>query len=142
CGCGATRRSRLPSRSSPLSQRRCPPLRCVRTELGGARRSARAPDSLRRDDDVRRLGTLRAFPLFERDARALGERLVAVAGDVRVMDEEILRSLIRGDEPVPLRIVEPLDGSACHENTSLTTARTGKEGTFWRKPVLALVHAR
>jgi hypothetical protein len=31
------------------------------------------------------------------------------------MNEEILRTLVRGDKAVPLRIVEPLDGSASHE---------------------------
>src|SRR5207245_4205392 len=64
--------------------------------------------------DVGRFRTLRALALLELHARALGERLEAVAGDAAVMDEEILRSLVGGDEAVPLRIVEPLDDSVGH----------------------------
>src|SRR3954454_12118994 len=71
---------------------------------------------LRRDGrDVGRLGALRALALLVLDARALGERLVAVAGDAAVVHEEILRALVRGDEAIPLRVVEPLDGSVSHK---------------------------
>src|ERR687895_274174 len=72
---------------------------------------------LRDGGDVRRLGALLALTRFELDARALGEALEAVTGDVAVVDEEILRSLVRGDEAVPLAVVEPLDGSGCHKKT-------------------------
>ncbi len=41
----------------------------------------------------------------------------ALTGDVAVVDEEVLRPLGRGNEPVALRIVEPLHGSFCHGNT-------------------------
>jgi hypothetical protein len=30
------------------------------------------------------------------------------------MDEHVLAALVRGDESVPLRVVEPLHGSCCH----------------------------
>jgi hypothetical protein len=30
------------------------------------------------------------------------------------MNEDVLAALIRGDEAIPLRIVEPLNGSGCH----------------------------
>src|SRR6266511_1265196 len=33
------------------------------------------------------------------------------------MHEEILATLLRSDEPVTLRIVQPLDGASCHRNT-------------------------
>jgi hypothetical protein len=36
------------------------------------------------------------------DLRTLAERLVAVAGDRAVVDEQILAALVRGDEPVAL----------------------------------------
>src|SRR4051794_36641386 len=45
------------------------------------------------------------------------------------MDEEILRSLIRGDEAVPLVVVEPLDDSVGHKKTPpLLLSRTCREG--------------
>jgi hypothetical protein len=53
--------------------------------------------------------------LFELDAGALGEALEALTGDVAVVHEKILRALFRGDEAVPLAVVEPLDGSGCHK---------------------------
>src|SRR6185312_16472350 len=63
---------------------------------------------LRDGHDVRRLGALLALAAFELDLGTLGERLEAVAGDRRVMDEQILRSVVRRDEAVALRVVEPL----------------------------------
>src|SRR3954449_1301031 len=48
------------------------------------------------------------------DLRALGERLEAVRVDPRVVDEEVLAALVRGDEAEALVVVEPLDGSGCH----------------------------
>jgi hypothetical protein len=44
------------------------------------------------------------------------------------VNEDVLAALIRGDEAVPLRVVEPLHGSCCHmQNTSLrgSSERTG-----------------
>src|SRR5215210_2542268 len=75
-------------------------------------------DELRADrGDVSRLGAFLALSLFELDARTLGQGLEALTGDVAVMDEEILGALVRGDEAIPLAVVEPLDGSASHKNT-------------------------
>src|SRR3954453_19034182 len=48
------------------------------------------------------------------DLGALGERLVAVADDARVVHEEILARLVRGDEAEALLVAEPLHGSGCH----------------------------
>src|SRR5580765_1669465 len=70
-------------------------------DLGRPPSSGGQPPGLGDRGDVRRLGALRALPLFERDARALSERLVTVAGDLRVMDEEILRPLVGVMNPYP-----------------------------------------
>jgi hypothetical protein len=67
--------------------------------------------------DVCRLRAFLTLAGFVFDLRALREGLEAVACDVRVVDEEILVTLVRADEAVALRIVEPLDGSGCHEET-------------------------
>src|SRR5215203_4699756 len=80
-------------------------------------------------DDVLRLGALLPLGGLELDLRALGERLEAVARDRAVVDEQVLATLIGGDEPIALRVVEPLDGSGCHiQNTSSSPSRTGREG--------------
>ena len=85
--------------------------------------------------DVGRLGALRALALLVRDACALGEGLVTLTGDARMMHEQILRPLVRGDEPVPLRIVEPLDGSVGHEKTPpLLRNERVRKALFLRKP--------
>src|SRR5438876_7146132 len=82
--------------------------------------------SLRDRRDVRRLGALRALAGFELHLGALGQRLEAAAGDLRMMDEQVLAAAFRRDEPIALRIVEPLDGSGCHvKNTSLTKLTSG-----------------
>src|SRR5215216_1013285 len=44
----------------------------------------------------------------ELDALALGQRLVAVALDRRMMNEAILLAILRRDESKTLRVVEPL----------------------------------
>src|ERR671923_1246040 len=97
-------------------------------EVAPRRKAATPTNELRDRSHVGRLGTLRAFALLERDARALDEGLKTVACDIAVVHEQVLRTFIRTDEAVPLAVVEPLDGSVCHNNTSLTTLRTGEEG--------------
>src|SRR4051794_2366936 len=44
------------------------------------------------------------------DLGALGERAEAARVDPRVVDEEVLAALVRGDEAEALVVVEPLDG--------------------------------
>src|SRR5262249_28820974 len=83
----------------------------------GAGRTAALLNQLGDGGDVRRLGALRALALVERDPCAFGERLEALAGDVAVVHEQVLRPLIRADEAVALAVVEPLHGSVCHEKT-------------------------
>src|SRR4029078_3732805 len=78
--------------------------------------------------DVDRLRALLALALLVLDSSILLQRLEAVAGDVRVMDEEVLSTPVGRDEAVTLRVVEPLHGSGCHRNTPpLTHDRTGRE---------------
>src|SRR4051812_13836197 len=95
--------------------------------------------SLRDRRHVCRLRALRPLARLVLDLRALGEGLEARAGDLRMMDEQILAALFGGDEPVALRVVEPLHSASCHrKNTSLTKIfRTGRE--VHAQPVLALV---
>src|SRR5204862_1846890 len=86
-------------------------------------------------------GTLRPVDRVELHLRTLGERLEALADDRRVVNEHVLATVSRGDEPVPLRIVEPLHGSGCHTNTSSTTKeRAGEAHTA--QPVLAQLSLR
>src|SRR3954452_3554876 len=77
-------------------------------------------------DDVLRLGAVGPLGSVELHLRTLGERLEAVAGDGRVVDEQVLALVRRGDEAVPLRIVEPLDGSGCHEKTPPRAMKNGQ----------------
>src|SRR5262245_36656116 len=76
-----------------------------------------AGDLLGDGRDVGRFGALCALARLVLDTRAFGERLEALADDVRVVHEKILRAFVRGDETVPLAVVEPLDGSAGHKKT-------------------------
>src|SRR5215207_113884 len=69
---------------------------------------------------VGRFGPLRALALLVGDSCALRERLEALAGDAAVMHEQVLSAFIGSDEAVALAVVEPLDGSVCHKNTSFT----------------------
>src|ERR687884_2038207 len=80
---------------------------------------------LRDDLDVRRLRALRPFARLELDLRAFGQRLEALAGDLREVDEDVLAAAVGRDEAVALGVVEPLDVSARHlTNTSPTCDRT------------------
>src|SRR5439155_2244395 len=104
----ATRRTRLRLMSVPSRRR------AIRY-MSGARL-----------DDVARIGPLGAFAHLELDLRTFGQALEALPGDVRVVDEDVLRPVLGLDEPVALGVVEPLDGSGCHQkNTSLARSRTG-----------------
>ena len=63
--------------------------------------------------------------------RALGQGLEALTADRRVVDEDVLAAVARGDEAVALRVVEPLDSScwiALH--LLLPTSRTGRRGAL------------
>src|SRR5262249_29837625 len=70
----------------------------------------------RRSGELRHLGSARALLAgdhLELDARALGEGAVAVALDVRVVDEDVL-PVVGGDEAETLGVVEPLDDAVGH----------------------------
>ena len=75
-------------------------------------------ESLGSRGDVCRLGPLGPGTRFEFDLGTLGETFVAIAGDAAVMDEEILRIVVRGNEAITFGIIEPFDCSATHVNTS------------------------
>src|SRR5213595_1350380 len=76
--------------------------------------SASRSRDLRDQADVRGLRALLALLLFVLDLRALGKRPVAAALDRAEVHEQVLVTLVGGDEPVALVRVEPLDGSGCH----------------------------
>jgi hypothetical protein len=84
------------------------------------------------DHHVRGLGALLPLPRLVLDARALGERLEALTGDAAVVHEDILRALLRGDEAVPLAVVEPLHGSDCHKKHLLPNVTNGQGGVETR----------
>src|SRR5690242_17967162 len=52
------------------------------------------------------------------------------------MDRHVLATLSRDNEPIPLRIVEPLHGSSCHTTPPPPRKRTGT-GSVCSHPVLA-----
>src|SRR5689334_6672203 len=68
-------------------------------------------------DDVRRLQALGALGRLELDLRTFGERLEAVAGDAREVNEQIGASVGRRNEAVALGVAEPLDSSGCHDTS-------------------------
>src|SRR6476659_10938219 len=93
------------------------------------RRESRLRSDIRSLDDghVLCLGALLTLDALELDLRALGERLEAVAGDCAVVEQQVLTACVRGNEAIPLRIVEPLDGSGCHLcNTSSALIKNGQ----------------
>src|SRR4051812_26748139 len=81
----------------------------------GLAAAARTRHELAHDDDVGRLGALLPLAGLVLDLGVLSQGLESLASDVAVMDEQILPAILRRDEPVPLCIVEPLDGSGCHK---------------------------
>jgi hypothetical protein len=91
-------------------------------------------------NDVDRLGALLALARLVLDLRALGQGLEAVAGDVRVMHEEILAAILGRDEAVSLGIVEPFDGTGCHVISSLAFLDVEQVEEGWEAlPVLVLI---
>src|SRR5262245_57621432 len=72
--------------------------------------------------DVAGLRALRTVNDLELHCLALFERAEAVALDGRVVHEDIAASVAL-DEPIPLRVVEPLD-LACNTHRSLPAAVT------------------
>src|SRR3954452_9589552 len=57
---------------------------------------------------LRTLGRLELHPL------TLGQLAVALDLDLALVDEQVLATILRGDEAEALGCVEPLDGSGCH----------------------------
>src|SRR5882762_649920 len=75
--------------------------------------------------DVRRLLALRAGGDFEADLLAFLEGLEALHVDRREVREQIVAAVIRSDEAVALRVVEPLDGTSCHDVSLEKVCKTG-----------------
>src|SRR5438093_473300 len=75
-----------------------------------------------------------ALANLEFDLGALAERLEAGAGYVGVMDEDVLRPILGRDEAVALGIVEPLHGSACHNQIPPYLDRERVRKALWREP--------
>src|SRR5919197_5420621 len=87
-----------------------------RTHARPARADGAGADHLRLADrdDVGRFGALRPLARLELHLRTLGQGLEAFARDLRVVDEQVLAAFFGLDEPVALRVVEPLHGSGRH----------------------------
>src|SRR5262245_28519307 len=62
-----------------------------------------------------------------RDLGALIERAKAVAGDRALVDEQVLRAVIGGDEAEALLVAEPLHGSTGHVLTPLVLCAADAE---------------
>src|SRR5579884_2498269 len=94
----------------------------------GRRSRGRTPAARARldGDDALRLVALRPVDRVELHLRSLRQRLEALADDRGMVDEHVLPAACRGDEPIPLRIVEPLHGSGCHTKHLLDHERTGR----------------
>src|SRR5256885_13337240 len=87
-----------------------------------------APGPLRpRGADVRGLLTLRAVHDVELGLLALREAAVAVTGDGREVDEDVV-AVGTGDEPVPLLVAEPFHRSLRHARPSLHPVHAQRTG--------------
>ena len=76
-----------------------------------------------------RLESLFALRRLVLDGLAILKRLETCAGDVRVMNEQILAAIIRDDEAKTLLLTEPFDRSLCHFVFSLDP-----EGPIQQRP--------
>src|ERR1019366_5816106 len=56
------------------------------------------------------------------------QRAVALAVDPGVVDEEVLVTVVRGDEPEPLVVAEPLYGAGRHVRTPPRYVRAARGG--------------
>src|SRR5205807_3516704 len=73
------------------------------------------------DRDRSRLGALIPLLRLVGHLPTVGQALEAIAQDRAVMDEQVLAAIVRGNEPKPLGVVEPLHGSSCHVTPPLAT---------------------
>ncbi|CAM2156134.1 hypothetical protein PT2222_370008 [Paraburkholderia tropica] len=61
--------------------------------------------------------TLRALLGFEAHLLVFSERLEAVGLDLGEVSEQVVATLVRGDEAKALAVVEPLNGTGFHEKS-------------------------
>ena len=96
--------------------------RCTRGPAARRLASRRAPPRTRGSQAawmLRGLLALGSLGHFEADLLAFLQRLEALHVDRRKVREQVLAAVVRRDESVALRVVEPLDGSGCHRAASL-----------------------
>jgi len=83
------------------------------------------------------LGAFASLLNLELNALVFLERAIAASLDLGVVDEEVLRAIVRGDEAEALVTVEPFHSSLCHLLTSLIQMRMyqkhpdGQGSTSW-----------
>src|SRR2546429_1165344 len=96
--------------------------------------------------DSYRLGPFSSLRNLELNTLVFLERAMAAALDLGVVDEEVLRAVVRGDKAEALVAVEPFHSSLCHLLTSLIPMRMyqkhppAKNSMSWKlsKNVVAL----
>ena len=69
------------------------------------------------------LGSFGSLLNLELNTLVFLERTMAASLDLGVVDEEVLRAVVRGDEAEALLTVEPFHSSLCHLLTSLNQMR-------------------
>ena len=69
------------------------------------------------------LGSFSSLLNVELNTLVFLERTMAASLDLGVVDEEVLRAVVRGDEAEALVTVEPFHSSLCHLLTSLIQMR-------------------
>src|SRR4051812_43362862 len=84
------------------------------SSLPTVRRQASAPGGALDRPDVHRLRALVPGLLLVLHLGVLWKGLEALAVDARVVHEEVTLTLVGGDEPEALLVVEPLDGPGRH----------------------------
>src|SRR6478672_9369753 len=85
------------------------------------------------DADVDGLGALVPGLRLVLDARALGQRAVALADDPGVVHEEVLAGLVGRDEAEALVVAEPLHGSGSHCSSSSGLVRAAIAEVLWKR---------
>jgi len=69
------------------------------------------------------LGSFGSLPNLELNTLVFLERAIAASLDLGVVDKEVLRAVVRGDEAEAFVTVEPFHSSLCHLLTSLIQMR-------------------
>src|SRR5437867_4766644 len=78
---------------------------------------------------------LLAFADLELDALPFAQALVSLSDDGRVMDENILRAVVRTDETETLFCIEPFHLACCHRSTPLSACDIRTQPSVFLVPV-------